>query len=40
MLNIIEKARFSFEELPKVRAYMDAIRSRPAWQKTAKLPGL
>jgi glutathione S-transferase len=40
ILNITEKAGFIFEEFPKVRAYMDAIRSRPAWQKTLKLPGL
>jgi len=40
ILNIAEKAGFSFEAFPKVRAYMDAIRSRPAWQKTPKLPGL
>jgi glutathione S-transferase len=40
ILNITEKTGFSFEEFPKVRAYMDAIRSRPAWQKTPKLPGL
>ena len=40
ILNITEKAGFSFAEFPKVRAYMDAIRSRPAWQKTSKLPGL
>jgi glutathione S-transferase len=39
-LHILEKAGFSFEEFPKVRAYMDAIRSRPAWQETPKLPGL
>ena len=40
ILNITEKAGFSYEEFPKVRAYMDAIRSRSAWQKTPKLPGL
>jgi glutathione S-transferase len=40
ILNITEKAGFSYEEFPKVRAYMDVIRSRPAWQKTPKLPGL
>ncbi len=37
--NITEKAGFGFEEFPKVRAYMDAIRSRPSWQQTPKLPG-
>jgi glutathione S-transferase len=40
ILNITEKAGFGYEEFPKVRAYMDAIRSRPAWQETPKLPGL
>jgi glutathione S-transferase len=40
ILNVTEKAGFNYEEFPKVRAYMDAIRSRPAWQKTPKLPGL
>ena len=40
VINVTEKAGFSFEEFPKVRAYMDAIRSRPGWQKTPKLPGL
>ena len=40
IINIAEKAGFSFEKFPKVRAYMDAVRSRPAWQQTARLPGL
>jgi len=40
ILDITEKAGFNFEEFPKVRAYVDAIRSRPAWQQTTKLPGL
>jgi glutathione S-transferase len=40
MLNVIEKAGFSFREFPKVSAYLDAIRSRPAWKETLKLPGL
>lgn len=39
-LHVLEKAGFSFEDFPKVRAYTDAIRSRPAWQETPKLPGL
>ena len=40
-LHVLEKAGFSFREFPRVRAYyMDAIRSRLAWQKTPKLPGL
>jgi len=40
ILNITEKASFSFAEFPNVRAYMKAIRSRSAWQETPKLPGL
>src|SRR5215831_19513903 len=39
VLNVIEKADFSFGEFPKVRSYLDAIRSRPAWKETPKLPG-
>jgi glutathione S-transferase len=40
VLNVIEKADFSFGQFPKVRAYLDAIRSRTAWKDTPKLPGL
>jgi glutathione S-transferase len=40
VLNVIEKADFSFSQFPKVRAYLDAIRSRDAWKATPKLPGL
>jgi len=40
VLNVIEKAGFSFREFPKVRAYLDAIRARPAWTEMPKLPGL
>ena len=40
VLNVLEKANFSFGQFPKVRAYLDAIRSRPAWKETPKLPGL
>jgi glutathione S-transferase len=40
VLNVIEKADFSFSQFPKVRAYLDAIRSRSAWKETPKLPGL
>ena len=40
ILNITEKAGFSLAEFPNVRAYMEAIRSRSAWQETPKLPGL
>jgi glutathione S-transferase len=39
ILNVIEKAGFSLGDFPKVRAYLDAMRSRTAWQKTPKLPG-
>jgi glutathione S-transferase len=39
-LHVLEKAGFTFDDFPKVRAYMDRIRSRPAWQETPKLPGL
>ena len=40
VLHVLEKAGFNFGEFPKVRAYMDAVRARPAWQETPKLPGL
>ena len=40
ILNVIEKAGFSYREFPKVRAYLDAIRSRSAWDQTPKVPGL
>jgi glutathione S-transferase len=40
VLNVLEKARFSYAELPNVQKYLDAIRARPAWEKTPKLPGL
>ena len=40
VINVTEKAGFTLQEFPKVRAYIDAIRSRAAWQQTSKLPGL
>jgi len=40
ILNITEKAGFNFSDFPKVRAYLDALRSRSAWKETPKLPGL
>jgi glutathione S-transferase len=40
VLNVIEKAGFSYRDLPKVQTYLDACRSRPAWQATPRLPGL
>ena len=39
-LNVLDKAGFNFGDFPKVRAYLEAIRSRRAWQETPKLPGL
>jgi glutathione S-transferase len=40
ILNVIEKTGFSFAGFPKIKAYLDAVRSRRAWQETPKLPGL
>jgi GSH-dependent disulfide-bond oxidoreductase len=40
ILNVIEKAGFSYAEFPRVSAYLDATRARPAWKETPKLPGL
>jgi glutathione S-transferase len=40
VLNVIEKAGFSYGDFPKVREYLDAVRARPAWKETPKLPGL
>jgi len=40
VLNVIEKAGFSFGDFPKVEAYLGAIRARRAWQETPKLPML
>ena len=40
ILNILRRWASGSAKFPKVRAYMDAIRSRPAWQETPKLPGL
>jgi glutathione S-transferase len=40
VLNVVEKAGFSFAGFPRVSAYLDAIRARPAWKETPKLPGL
>ncbi|MBV8134567.1 MAG: glutathione S-transferase family protein [Deltaproteobacteria bacterium] len=39
-LNVLEKAQFSFGDFPKVKVYLDAIRARPAWKETPKLPML
>jgi len=40
ILNLLEKAGFSFDALPKTKAYLDACRARPAWAQTPRLPGL
>jgi glutathione S-transferase len=40
VLNVIEKAGFTYGDFPRVRAYLDACRSRPAWKETPRLPGL
>jgi glutathione S-transferase len=40
VLNVIEKAGFSFAAFPNVSAYLEACRARPAWKETPKLPGL
>ena len=38
-LNAIEKAGFGYT-VPKVQAYLDTCRARPAWKQTPKVPGL
>ncbi len=38
ILNVVEKAGFSLAEFPRVSAYLDAVRARPAWKETPKLP--
>ena len=40
VLNVVEKAGFSFGEFPRVSAYLEALRSRPTWKETPKLPML
>ena len=40
VLNVVEKAGFDFAPFPKVKAYLDALRARPAWKETPKLPML
>ena len=40
ILNVVEKAGFSFAGFPKVGAYLAGIRARPAWKATPKLPFL
>ena len=40
ILNVADKAGFSFADFPKISAYLDAMRARPAWKTTPKLPFL
>lgn len=40
VLNVLEKAGFSYTEFPHVSGYINAIRERRAWTETPKLPGL
>jgi glutathione S-transferase len=40
VLNAIDKAGFSFASFPKVSAHLEAIRARPAWKETPRLPML
>jgi glutathione S-transferase len=40
VLNVIEKSGFGFADFPRVAAYLDACRARPAWAQTPRLPGL
>lgn len=39
-LNVVEKSGFGFNEFPRVAAYLNACRARPAWVQTPRLPGL
>ena len=40
VLNVVEKAGFSFAEFPRVSAYLETLRSRQTWKDTPKLPML
>jgi GSH-dependent disulfide-bond oxidoreductase len=40
VFNVIEKSGFGFAEFPRVGAYLEACRGRPAWARTPRLPGL
>ncbi|MBV8120545.1 MAG: glutathione S-transferase family protein [Alphaproteobacteria bacterium] len=40
ILNVVEKAGFSFADFPQVSDYLARSRARPAWQQTPKLPFL
>ena len=39
-LNALDRAAFSLADFPKTRGYLEAIRERPAWKDTPKVPGL
>lgn len=40
ILNIVEKAGFGYGDFPKLAAYLETCRARPAWKEVPKLPGL
>lgn len=40
VLNIIEKAGFSYQDFPRLRTYLDLCRARSALKDIPKLPGL
>jgi len=40
ILNVVEKAGFSFGDFPRVSAYLETMRSRQTWKDTPKLPML
>jgi glutathione S-transferase len=40
VLNVLDKAAFSFAGFSKVAGYLDASRARPAWRAIPKLPAL
>ena len=40
ILNVVEKAGFSFSDFPRVGAYLETMRSRQTWKDTPKLPML
>jgi glutathione S-transferase len=40
ILNVADRAGFSFAEFPQTGSYLERLRARPAWQQTPKLPFL
>jgi glutathione S-transferase len=38
VFNVIDKAGFSLADFPRVSAYLEALRARPSWRETPKLP--